>query len=242
MNTKFTKQDDTKQISDVNIDDETLKYNKIDTLDEDDPIDSAEGKLYALISFISPEGLMNCKIRGIKIRGFFHASNEEEFKERSLKLTNKLRKKDKYFDIFVQEVGKWCPWDPDPYDSKAVKNVEIDDEKLNEIMKKTQKHNMMELNEIVGRHKEGIDKNDKTFKQRIASTIKDNSGSGSGSGSGYSDPHGKEKVEEFRDHLRKKLENSKERHDSDEKTQLQENINKMKELFEKYQDDKEHNK
>lgn len=167
----FTKQDDEAVKEKV---DDTYKYTKIDTLDEDPPFEPENGTCYVAISFVSPEGLMNCHVRGFKVRGFFFAKSDEEAKKRGQELNKKLKIKDKYFDIFVAPVGKWCPWDPDPLDKKYVHETEYDNKKLDKMMKSINERNMNDLNELVGRRKDQINKGKDAHKQRIADTMKDN--------------------------------------------------------------------
>ena len=50
-----------------NYEDDMKKYTKIDNLDEDPVVESGR---YFLVSFVSPEGVMNCKMRGLKIRTY----------------------------------------------------------------------------------------------------------------------------------------------------------------------------
>jgi len=137
------------------------KYTKIDHLDEDPVI---YNQRWALVSFISPEGLMNCKIRGLKIRGVY--ATEGEAKAAS----DKLKKKDKYFDIFVAEVGKWVPWDPS---LKQVEEVKYQNKKLDKIMSKLHESEVKSLNELVGRRKDMIDKESISHKNRIRNSIKE---------------------------------------------------------------------
>jgi DNA repair exonuclease SbcCD ATPase subunit len=77
----------------------------IDYLIEDEPLANQQ---WVCMSFISPEGLKNCKIRGIKIRGTY--ATKEEADERALH----LQQIDPDFHVFVGQVGKWLPQDPDP--------------------------------------------------------------------------------------------------------------------------------
>jgi DNA repair exonuclease SbcCD ATPase subunit len=97
--------------------------NYIDYLEEDDPI---PGQLWVCISFLSPEGIRNCSIRGLKIRGVYGTKQEAD--ERAAK----LQKKDSNFHVFVGEVGKWLPWDPDPND---VEDQIYQEKELNKLMK-----------------------------------------------------------------------------------------------------------
>ncbi len=95
----------------------------IDYLDEDEPI---PGQLYCCVSFVSPEGIKNCSLRGVKIRGTF------DTRERAEKHADKLRKQDPDFDIFVGEVGKWLPWDPEP---NSVQDSVYQEKELNDLVK-----------------------------------------------------------------------------------------------------------
>jgi hypothetical protein len=66
-------------------------------------------------------------VRGLKIRGTY--SNKEEAVARS----KKLQRLDTAHNIFVGEVGKWLPWDPEP---SQVGEQEYAEEELNTLMKK----------------------------------------------------------------------------------------------------------
>lgn len=157
---EFVNQDDTK----VTTSDDVLKYTNVDTLDEDKSIPNQK---WVLMSFISPEGIMNCKIRGVKVRGVF--ATEDEAKA----ACEKLKKTDKYFDVFMGEMGKWLPWDPT---TKQVSEVKFRNKKLSKLMEKTHKmeiENMSKLNELVGRRKEMLDKDTVEHKSRIKNSIKE---------------------------------------------------------------------
>ena len=136
------------------------KYTTIDHLDEDTPIHNQQ---YVLLSFISPEGIMNCTQRGVKIRGVYATRSEADA------ASAKLKKKDKYFDIFVGEVGKWLPWDS----MKHAEEVKYQNKKLDKIMSKLHEKETNTLNELVGRRKEIIDKEAVSHKNRIRNSIKD---------------------------------------------------------------------
>lgn len=81
-------------------------------------------------------------IRGLKVRGVFdtldEAKNRSEF----------LKKSDNKFDIFIGEVGVWCPWSPNPND---LQNQEYSETQLNTLMKK---------------YKENMDSKDELFEKR----------------------------------------------------------------------------
>lgn len=70
-------------------------------------------------------------VRGIKVRGVFdsidEAKNRSEF----------IKKVDNKFDIFIGEVGCWCPWSPNPND---LQNQEYAETQLNTLMKKYQEN------------------------------------------------------------------------------------------------------
>ncbi len=147
----------------IDIDEDgNYKYTKIDCLDEDPPI---PGQRYLCISFISPEGVMNCKTRGFKLRGIYGSMSEAR------EACKKFQKIDKYFDVFVAEVGKWCPWDPTP---QQIKETVYHGKDQNQIMKNIQEKEMKQLNEIVGRHKEKVDNSKVSHKERVANAMKQN--------------------------------------------------------------------
>lgn len=99
----------------------STKY--IDYLTEDEPI---HGQMWVCVSFLSPEGIKNCSVRGLKIRGVYGTRPEAD------KKAEELQKIDPDFHVFVGELGKWLPWDPDPSDI----NDQIYQEKeLNDLMK-----------------------------------------------------------------------------------------------------------
>src|SRR3989344_1710614 len=147
------------------------KYTKIDHLDEDDPI---PGQKIVLLSFVSPEGIMNCNIRALKVRGVFDDTIDGN-KEAEKKL-KQLRKKDKYHDFFRGVVGKWMPICPS---SDQVEEERYANKDLNKIMKKPheselkQKQTLKDLNELVGRHKENLEIQKKQHKQRVKDKVRE---------------------------------------------------------------------
>ena len=66
-------------------------------------------------------------VRGIKVRGVFDTLKEAQVRAEVLK-----RMGDK-FDIFIGQVGCWCPWSPSP---EALDDQEYADTALNTLMKK----------------------------------------------------------------------------------------------------------
>jgi hypothetical protein len=99
------------------------KTKYIDYLDEDDPIN---GQTWVCISFLSPEGVKNCSMRGLKIRGVYDTREEADSRAKD------LQDVDPDFHVFVGEVGKWCPWDPDV---NSIKDQVYAEKELNDLMK-----------------------------------------------------------------------------------------------------------
>lgn len=95
----------------------------IDYLTEDKPI---PGQLWVCVSFLSPEGIKNCSVRGLKVRGVFGTKQEAD------QHAEELQQTDPDFHIFVGEVGKWLPWDSDPND---VQDNRYQEKELNDLMK-----------------------------------------------------------------------------------------------------------
>jgi hypothetical protein len=82
-------------------------------------------------------------IRGIKVRGVFDTLNEAQVRAEVLK---KMGDK---FDIFVAQVGCWCPWSPNPDD---LQDQEYSEASLNTLMKKY-KDNQQAKDEIYQQRK-----------------------------------------------------------------------------------------
>jgi len=66
-------------------------------------------------------------VRGLKIRGVYGSQGE------AVARSKKLQRSDAIHNVFVGEVGKWLPWDPDP---NAVSEQEYAEDQLNTLMKK----------------------------------------------------------------------------------------------------------
>ena len=96
---------------------------KIDYLTEDDEI---PGQVWYCVSFLSPEGIRNCSMRGLKVRGVYPTEDQAN------KRAKELQEIDPDFHVFVGQVGKWCPWDPDP---KTSTDQVYREEELQKLMK-----------------------------------------------------------------------------------------------------------
>jgi hypothetical protein len=94
-----------------------------------------EDEFYAINEF-------RTSIRGVKVRGTYSNPKEAELKAK------KLQQKDKYHNIFLGEVGKWTPWDPQPH--------EVAD----------QEYAQDELNTLMRKYKENEDNREKFFEER----------------------------------------------------------------------------
>lgn len=92
-------------------------------------------------------------IRGVKVRGVFDTLQEAKNRADFLK-----RNGDK-FDIFVGQVGCWCPWSPNPED---IADSEYAETQLNTFMKK---------------FKDNITAKDALFEQRKQDALKSNTSS-----------------------------------------------------------------
>ena len=66
-------------------------------------------------------------IRGIKVRGVFDTMREAEVR------AGVLKKIDNKFNVYVAQVGCWCPWSPNP---DEIDNQEYSESGLNTLMKK----------------------------------------------------------------------------------------------------------
>ena len=99
---------------------------KVDYLDEDTHL--PEGQNYVCISFLGdPENKLTLK--GIKIRGVFPDY------DLACKFAKTTQNKDENFNVYVGEMGKWLPFDPDP-NSESSGDAEYANNVLNNIMKK----------------------------------------------------------------------------------------------------------
>lgn len=73
------------------------------------------------------ENNFQTSIRGMKVRGVFDTMREAEIRAQVLK------KLDDRFNVYVAQVGCWCPWSPNPDD---ITNQEYSETHLNTLMKK----------------------------------------------------------------------------------------------------------
>lgn len=125
-----------------------------DNLDEDVVMPDQQ---YALFSFMSPEGIMNCNMRLIKFRGAFPTM------EKAREKAEELKKTDKYFKIHCAEQGKWVEFDPP---EEHVEEIVAGNKKQQEIIDAQRKAKMDKMNELATRHKQKMDKTDRSSDAR----------------------------------------------------------------------------
>lgn len=98
---------------------------KVDFLNVDPEI---PGQKFVCLSFLTPTKEEQTSLLGMKVRGVF-----DDY-DTACKKAKELQEMDPAFHVFVGEVGKWLPYDPDP-ESKYVKSSEYANDELNNIMK-----------------------------------------------------------------------------------------------------------
>jgi hypothetical protein len=77
--------------------------------------------------FKAAHGEFKTNIHGFKIRGVYDTVEDASLRAKTIK------KFDDKFDVFVAEVGCWCPWSPNV---SEIKEVEYSETQLNTLMKK----------------------------------------------------------------------------------------------------------
>jgi hypothetical protein len=98
-------------------------------------------------------------VRGLKVRGIYGNPKEAELKAK------KLQTKDKYHNIFIGDVGKWLPWDPQPHEIAE------------------QEYAQDELNTLMRKYKENEDNREKFFEERTKGAVGANTKQVFGAGS-----------------------------------------------------------
>ena len=107
----------------------TANKKEVDYLTEDPQLSEQK---YMCISFLKPSSIAeknrpkDVTICGVKIRGSF--ASYEEAKARA----DYLQKLDQYHNIYIGEVGKWCPFEDNP---EKAKDSEYMNKDLNKLMK-----------------------------------------------------------------------------------------------------------
>lgn len=65
-------------------------------------------------------------VRGVKVRGVFDTKREADIRAAV------LQRQDQSFDVFVGQIGYWCPWDPNP---TKIADIEYLNTDLNKLVK-----------------------------------------------------------------------------------------------------------
>jgi len=65
-------------------------------------------------------------VRGVKVRGVFDSKREADVRAAV------LQRQDALFDVFVGQIGYWCPWDPNP---QKIDDIEYMNNDLNKLVK-----------------------------------------------------------------------------------------------------------
>ncbi len=132
-------------------------FSNEDCLDEDKIIPEQR---FAIISFATPELIQNLKKKLFKIRGYTNTY------EKADKLSKHFENLDEgKFMIGIVEIGKWTP-----INLNTLKKIKSLDKKTQmEIMK----HELNELNELVGRYKKNLDGKKDLLEKRKLEQIKE---------------------------------------------------------------------
>lgn len=101
---------------------------KVDLLPEDPPFKNYK---YFNISFVSPEGVKNCNLRLVKVRGVYRTQKEAIAHAKELGSLEDI-------PILTGDLGKWCPWDQTP---SKIKNLNTDNEEAQDLMRQTLNEN-----------------------------------------------------------------------------------------------------
>ena len=72
------------------------------------------------------ENNFKTSVRGVKVRGVFDTKREADVRAAV------LQRLDPLFDVFVGQVGYWCPWDPNP---QKIDDIEYLNQDLNKLVK-----------------------------------------------------------------------------------------------------------
>jgi hypothetical protein len=65
-------------------------------------------------------------VRGVKVRGVYDTKREADTR------ASVLQRQDPLFDVFVGQIGYWCPWDPNP---QKIADIEYMNNDLNKLVK-----------------------------------------------------------------------------------------------------------
>jgi len=111
-------------------------------------------------------------MRGIKVRGTFDTIEEAKVRSEFLK------KIDNKFNIYIAQVGCWCPWSPNP---ESLDNQEYSETQLNTLMKEYKK-NMDNRDIVFENRKQTLASNAAPVGDTVAASNEGGEGGGEGGG------------------------------------------------------------
>lgn len=192
---------------------------EIDYLTEDMIINNQK---YVCLSFLKPSNINKenkddaLSVCGVKIRGTYETYDEAK------KRAEYLQRYDKYHNIYIGEVGKWCPFEDNP---EKAKDCEYMNKDLNKLMKtyieqqdKAKEYHELRKQDMVTKALEEVDK-----KKKLNQNID------------ISNSSSNRKKNNKIDKLQKQLEINKKELE-DEKNEITSSINKIRELEEELAD------
>lgn len=112
------------------------------------------------------ENKFQTSMRGIKVRGVFETLPEAQNR------ASFLKKHDGKFNIYVAEVGCWCPWSPNPLE---IQNQEYAETELNTLVKKYKENQLKQAEFQKERQELMINKAKTNTKPDETAAIKDSS-------------------------------------------------------------------
>ena len=149
----------------------------LDILEED--FITVPGQLFALVSFVSPDGRQKSMQCGMKIRGVFNTRDE------AAAHVKRLQRGDPNFDIYLLDMYKWVAIPPNP--------TKIDDHQYQESYLQELIQTYRENQELAKRHfqerKELVSQKGLEADEDGSASGSGASGSGSGSGATFSVPY-----------------------------------------------------
>jgi hypothetical protein len=107
-------------------------------------------------------------VRGVKVRGVFDTKREADVRAAV------LQRQDSLFDVFVGQIGYWCPWDPNP---QKIGDIEYMNNDLNKLVKEYKanevKKDMFYQEQKSQRQKESLNAEDRIKHQEGLSKMRD---------------------------------------------------------------------
>jgi hypothetical protein len=206
---------------------------KIDYLSEDELPEGSHK--FACYSFLSPEGVKNCTLRGLKCRGTF--PDEKSARE----ACEVIRKKHPNHHIFLAPVGFWVPFEADPSKCKEENYLEKELQELSkaylenrEKAKEAEEQRRKEMMEkaIADSKKNKLQQQVERMREKLQKSREKESNKNDDDDNVKEDPEFKKKEEEIKKESSKITEenNKLEKTESNIKT-LDDKISKIREIY-----------